>query len=323
MEKFVISQKYLRGQVYIIREDDEMTEAIINTGSHLIYKSRPWLLLSVNTNHCTSSTDVPIIAAPLTTGNNPFVTPYDIMIEHEGKEATLLLTQIRTIDSRNICQYKYTVPDSLMEEIGKRLVAYLGFGDMLKTMAPNFDLTQMRCFNEPNTKLPEEKPTMTHAVSVSKPVVNPADLPTYNDILRMSKSGNKNATVDNMAKPKPVENKPKEEPKPAPVLHSEKPETVSAALVKRKLGHDPVLPKQTSSGKHLWDMSSMKDFDRLCECISESEICKLYRISADNINAYRHIIHSRLAAIAAMENDKPSQKTANNTIITSTVMVRA
>lgn len=138
MQQYPCGQKFLRGQVWMVHEDKDITEHKIDTGSLVIAKSRPHLI--VHGGGDINGSRRPVLALPCTT-NAASVSGIegDVVMYINGKLARILTGQLLAVDASKFVSYICTVPPDIMLKVDRGLANALGLfitiDEMLKRMA--------------------------------------------------------------------------------------------------------------------------------------------------------------------------------------------
>lgn len=213
----------------------ESTEYTTSSGkkcaTHLNWKERPWIVISNNRGNSTSST---CTVAPITSENKGH-RPHHVEYMYKGKHQTILLEQLRTVDSDALGEYFYTVSDSILRNIERALAYQFDIRPSISTTDFALDTTLKNLEQIISSIIQEKVKEYTSTVQV-KPAIIP-DSQIEDTALRLghmvekacAKSLKPNITIENKSENKPVEViEPKSEPKQAvQEIKSHKPERLS------------------------------------------------------------------------------------------------
>ena len=120
--------KYLRGQVWYVREDESVTKALRDAGSRVINGSRPYLIVNVVNNNL-------VTVCPLTTNlNEQFADGNDIVFDHIAdvtgggySSSRIIISQIQTKNSHELERYLYSFDQTSIDIIMQHVYNQLGF----------------------------------------------------------------------------------------------------------------------------------------------------------------------------------------------------
>lgn len=90
--------------------------------SHLQLNERPWLVVSTDLGNNTSDT---CNIVPITEENKPDL-PCHVKYIYQGKQQTVLVEQIKTVDALALGGYMYTLSDECMIQVEKAMVSQYG-----------------------------------------------------------------------------------------------------------------------------------------------------------------------------------------------------
>lgn len=115
MNTFSPVQTIKRGQVWMVKEDVDVTNARISAGAKLHVKTRPWVVIT-SEEYCDNRF---VQAYPITStlGVIGLETDDIIFRNHENIQNRLLLDELSTIETKNFLSYMYTMPEDMMKYI--------------------------------------------------------------------------------------------------------------------------------------------------------------------------------------------------------------
>lgn len=153
--------KFQRGQVWIVREDERLTECKLNLKTPIIARTRPYLIVSSNEFTCERI----IYAIPLT--HTVDVDRTDDIIVATSKTpnglevcSRIIMNQLCAIDSHMCERYMFTLPDTVMAKVSEIISYKLGLCSHKETAVTNLDDKTTI-----NAKEPSTEPDDTHASS--------------------------------------------------------------------------------------------------------------------------------------------------------------
>lgn len=189
----------------------EPTEYTMPSGkkcaTHLNWKERPWIVVSNNRGNSTSSI---CTIAPITSENKGH-RPHHVEYMHKGRHQTILLEQLRTVDSDALGEYFYTVSDSILRSIERAIAYQFDIRPSISTTDFALDTTLKNLEQIISSIIQEKVKEYTSTVQV-KPAVIP-DSQIEDTALRLGhmvekacdKSLKPNITVEVNQENKPVE----------------------------------------------------------------------------------------------------------------------
>lgn len=120
--------KYLAGQVWFVRGDDEKQ----HWEPGVIAKSRPWVIISVNKKEGSA------VCVPVTSSVNAYDKNRDALypLKLSSEENYIILNQIKTIGFKNFTNYLYTLNEKYFE----RLVDNFGKALHLRVLGCKIDI---------------------------------------------------------------------------------------------------------------------------------------------------------------------------------------
>lgn len=122
--RFSRPQKFVRGQVWIVDESPEVTEAKISSGDRTQSYRRPYLIM---TRQEDLNTWYPIINCYPITTNTRVMNDSDIVIQnHYGEDVKVICAQLTSRDVKDFVNYMYTMPDDIMQKIDEITANRLG-----------------------------------------------------------------------------------------------------------------------------------------------------------------------------------------------------
>ena len=126
-------QKYRKGDVFFVNEEPWMTNEKIQKSSHIIAKSRPYAIITG---------DEVLMKNPQTIQMLPLTSQYDskncgddILIMTPNGVNRIVTSQILTIDIRDLRNYMYHLPDSVILDIDLKISKRLGLVEVIAKMA--------------------------------------------------------------------------------------------------------------------------------------------------------------------------------------------
>ena len=125
--------KYLRGQVWYVREDESVTKALRDAGSRVINGSRPYLIVNVVNNNL-------VTVCPLTTNlNEQFTSGNDIVFDHIAdvtgggySSSRIIISQIQTKNAHELERYLYSFDQVSIDIIMQHVYRQLGIEQYTK-----------------------------------------------------------------------------------------------------------------------------------------------------------------------------------------------
>lgn len=121
LEKPAKAIPYVKGQVWLVREPAEVTEAKMKTGTHLMLKTRPYLIYMSEESAQMKFTIVqgfPISSNPKMDSTDRTFYDFDVRFQNPKGEINRVITgQLTSIDVRYIDKYICSLPTSVMDEI--------------------------------------------------------------------------------------------------------------------------------------------------------------------------------------------------------------
>ena len=90
--------------------------------SHLQLGHRPWLVVSNNEGNSTSDT---CNIVPITSEDKNSI-PVHVKYMAKGKQQTILVEQIRTVDSLALTKYEYTLSEEIMQQVDAAIALQMG-----------------------------------------------------------------------------------------------------------------------------------------------------------------------------------------------------
>lgn len=125
--------KYLRGQVWFVREDESVTKALRDAGSRVINGSRPYLIVNVTNNSL-------VTVCPLTTNlNEQFTDGNDIVFDHIAdvtgggySSSRIIISQIQTKNAHELERYLYSFDQASIDIIMQHVYRQLGIEPIYK-----------------------------------------------------------------------------------------------------------------------------------------------------------------------------------------------
>lgn len=124
-----IAQKFRRGQVWMIHEPKEVTDAKKNTHYRFKLKTRPYLLV---TDSDIMNRTFTAQAFPITSNCEYLNDDYIIFRNLMGERNQICMNELKTIDlsEKSLITYMYDMPDACMEEIEKIILRRLGISGL-------------------------------------------------------------------------------------------------------------------------------------------------------------------------------------------------
>lgn len=120
IEKKLGTSTFATGQVWLVEEPQEITNALRNQGSTVINGTRPYVIIKHYGGHIT--------CAPLTTNaNKSEYTDHDIVFVKGDITSRIILSQIQTKDIKFFAKYYYTFSPESIEVIMQETKRYFGF----------------------------------------------------------------------------------------------------------------------------------------------------------------------------------------------------
>lgn len=125
--------KFMRGQVWFVREDDTVTKALRDAGSRVINGSRPYLVVNVVNDNL-------VTVCPLTTNlNEQHTGGNDIVFDHVANvtgggysSSRIIISQIQTKNTSELERYLYSFDQESIDIIMRHVYNQLGLGQYTK-----------------------------------------------------------------------------------------------------------------------------------------------------------------------------------------------
>lgn len=130
--------KYQRGMVFIVYEEQEVTDALIKTGTRIICKTRPYILLSP-TEYMASDKNPIFIAAPITS-NTDYYHFGDVKFSQGTTDSRICPNQLKAIDRKNIREYMFMVSDEILNKVSEAVMQMCG---LIPSVPLNFQRASM------------------------------------------------------------------------------------------------------------------------------------------------------------------------------------
>lgn len=119
--------KFMRGQVWFVREDDTVTKALRDAGSRVINGSRPYLVVNVVNDNL-------VTVCPLTTNlNEQHTGGNDIVFDHVANvtgggysSSRIIISQIQTKNTSELERYLYSFDQESIDIIMRHVYSQLG-----------------------------------------------------------------------------------------------------------------------------------------------------------------------------------------------------
>lgn len=88
----------------------------------VLYGRRPWLVVSDNDNN---KTDTLCTVVPFSRSGDPTL-PYHIPVKGYGADSVICVEQVKTVNSRMLTEYYFSVNEHIMGKVENTLIKYLG-----------------------------------------------------------------------------------------------------------------------------------------------------------------------------------------------------
>lgn len=119
--------KFMRGQVWFVREDENITKALRDAGSRVINGSRPYLVVNVVNDNL-------VTVCPLTTNlNEQHTGGNDIVFDHVANvtgggysSSRIIISQIQTKNTNELERYLYSFDQESIDIIMRHVYKQLG-----------------------------------------------------------------------------------------------------------------------------------------------------------------------------------------------------
>lgn len=125
-----------RGQVWMVAEPEDVTQAKINAGDRTICYTRPCVVLTP-----ANQIGGPLITVVPITSKLGVVKEHDIVFRnHDLEQNKIMVNQLSTKDSDMFIRYMFTMPEDIMRAIEEQVVLITGLS--LSTSESSENLTQ-------------------------------------------------------------------------------------------------------------------------------------------------------------------------------------
>lgn len=284
--KIYKSMPYTRGQVWLVDEPYQVTQAKLQTGTSVFCKTRPYLIYLSNAS---SQLEFNIIQGFPISSNDKLgmegrtFYDYDIRFRNQKGEINRIITgQLTSIDTRYVQRYLFSLPEELMQSIDQLMMERFGMGDTIAKLKSyvrclEYQLDHLKggyMTDQPRQQLfPSQNNGWRPPRSGTRPSPQPAQL-TTDDI--PSANPEKESGQQDQSKT-PVQNDPKQAPPPKP----EKPMDMNV--------------HRSKSGRIQWNTKTMKMFMDDYSKFSPEQIAEKYGLTLSQVPARKNYIQAKMA----------------------------
>lgn len=192
-KKIYQSMPWVKGQIWLVREPDSVTDARIKAGTHLMVKTRPYLIYMAEESAQLKFNIVQGFPIPsndrLSDDREKSYYDFDIRFKNqEGHVNRIITGQLTSIDCRYLSKYICSLPTELMDELDALVAERFGYGDHLLNLSTKLDAMKkeiaemeekasalFHSFNYESTKDGKLIPTEIRDETSDAPVIKPEE----------------------------------------------------------------------------------------------------------------------------------------------------
>ena len=117
-------REFLRGQVWMVTEDQEISKMLVENGDRRTRFNHPYLII---TSTSLTHKRVPVIQGIPISSKTTNLSVDDIVFQNlSSGPSKILVSQLTTINTKNLVQYMFTVSDAVMEKVDNAIIRRLG-----------------------------------------------------------------------------------------------------------------------------------------------------------------------------------------------------
>jgi mRNA-degrading endonuclease toxin of MazEF toxin-antitoxin module len=251
---------------------------------------RPYLVVSCDTINATS---LVCTVAPITTSKERVLKPYPthITFKHKNEFSTILLDQIRTVDTTALGNYLYTLSDDTVEEVNKGLTTLFGIKN-------SFDIML-------NEMLERIEPVINDIIKTkSEQITNLLTVKKAEDMALLIGQNIEQIFNSNYKVKEPVKELEKiPEPEEEPIIE-EVAETVEEDIPVIEQEYEEEKPvveigNIKIGNKRNWDIEMRKRYINDCDSYPMEKVADMWGISKKSVYSMKHICKKALKLVNA------------------------
>lgn len=117
-------REFLRGQVWMVTEDQEISKMLVENGDRRTRFNHPYLII---TSTSLTHKRVPVIQGIPISSKTTNLSVDDILFQNlSSGPSKILVSQLTTINTKNLVNYMFTVSDAVMEKVDNAIIRRLG-----------------------------------------------------------------------------------------------------------------------------------------------------------------------------------------------------